>query len=174
MKVDVFLNSVVLTTVVFAACIASITNIIISITNSSKLKKIEHTKQKNEINSYRYHKLYELILDWHKYDSELKGELAGEIAFYRLFNLFSDDLGRYEFTKPLLDKRFTQQLEPLKLSCEKLLGKLVEAESTEGLHSKDFSIIKDKYFESSGKFSELLKEVINTQIEILLQNNDIK
>lgn len=71
-KSNIF-ETVILTAVVFAALITSLANIVISVINNNRLKKIEKQKQVSEIDKYRYSKLYELILDWHKYDSATMG-----------------------------------------------------------------------------------------------------
>lgn len=168
MEINSFFNTVILTTGVFAALVTSIANIIISLINNNRLKKIESQKHINEIDKYRYSRLYEFILNWHKYDSTPKGENSSEIAFYRLFNLFLDDSGRYEIIKPLLDKVYIDKLEIKKKECEKLLNALIEAETPDGTHSEDFPIIKQNYFNNGEEFSKILKETINCQLDILL------
>lgn len=173
MEMKVFFNTVILTAAVFAALITSIANVIISLINNHRLKKIEDQKKINEIDKYRYSRLYELIINWHKYDSEVKGETASEIAFYKLINLFMDDSGRYEIAKPLFDKYYIENLENKKIECEELLRSLIEAEVPDGTHTKDFQIIKEKYFASGKEFSELLKNAINSQLESLLRKSDI-
>ena len=110
-----FLYTVILTTTVFAALITSIANIIISLINSYRLKHIEEQKKLNEIDKYRYSRLHEILINWHKYDSEIKGETDSEIAFYRLLNQFMDDLGRYEIAKPIIDAGYTEELENKKI-----------------------------------------------------------
>lgn len=172
METKDFLISVVLTATVFAALITSITNIIISSINNYKLKQIEAQKKINEIDKYRYSRLYELIINWHKYDSEIKEESASKIAFYKLLNLFLDDSGRYEIAKPLLDKCYIEKLEKQKIECENLLNDLVKAEAPDGTHSKDFPIIREKYFASGMEFSELLKNAINSQLESLIRKSN--
>ena len=174
METKNFLYTVVLTTTVFAAFITAITNIIISLMNSYRLKHIEIQKKINEIDKYRYCRLYELVANWHKYDSEIKEKSVDKIAFYKLFNLFMDDLGRYEIAKPLLDKCYIDKLEKQKIECQYLLNDLIEAETPDGTHSKDFPIIKEKYFASGMEFSELLKNAINNQLEsLLIKSNSI-
>lgn len=172
MSMSTFVNTVILTTAVFAALITSIANIIISLINNHRLKSIEKQKQMNEIDKYRYSRLYELVLNWHNYDSDQRGETASEIAFYRLLNLFMDDSGRYEIAKPLLDKCFIEELEAKKVECEELLHALVEAEAPDGTHSKEFPTIKQQYFESGSEFSKMLKETINSQLELLLRKSN--
>ena len=95
---NTFLNTVVLTAAVFAALISSIANIIISLVNNHRLKKIEKQKQMNEIDKYRYSRLDELLLNWHNYDSVTKGETASEIAFYKLqnsYNIFTEHFASF-------------------------------------------------------------------------------
>lgn len=171
MDTKTFFDTVFLTATVVAALIASITNIAISLVNNQRLKKIENKKQINEIDKYRYSRLYELVLNWHNYDSKVKGESSGEIAFYKLLNLFLDDLGRYEIAKPLLDVCYIDDLENKKVECEKLLNDLVKAEALDGTHSKEFSFIKDRCFKNGTEFSKMLKQTINTQLEVLLRKS---
>ncbi len=168
MKPNEIINTVILTATVFAALITSIVNIIISLMNNHRLKKIEKQKQMNEIDKYRYSRLYELILNWHKYDSSKTGETAEEIAFYRLLNLFMDDSGRYEIARPLLDECYKKDLDVKKIEGEKLLSELVSAEAPDGTHSDEFSTIKQRYFDIAKEFNEMLKAAINSQLEELL------
>ena len=163
-----FLYTVILTTTVFAALITSIANIIISLINSYRLKHIEEQKKLNEIDKYRYSRLHEILINWHKYDSAQRGDTAEEIAFYRLLNLFMDDSGRYEIAKPLLDKCYIEELEVKKTEGEKLLNDLVGAELPDGTHSEEFPAIKQRYFDIAKEFSKMLKTVINCQLEELL------
>lgn len=166
-KSNIF-ETVILTAVVFAALITSLANIVISVINNSRLKNIEKQKQVSEIDKYRYSKLYELIVNWHKYDSATMGDTASEIANYKLLNLFMDDSGRYEIAKPLLDKTFIKKLEKAKLKCEELLNDLVDAETPDGTHPEEFPAIRQSYYDNAIEFSEILKEAINSQLEILL------
>ena len=168
-----FLYTVILTSTVFAALITSIANIIISLINSYRLKNIEEQKIINEKNKYRYRELHELLTNWNKYDSEIKGETSDEIIFYKGLNLFMDDLGRYKIAKPLFDSCYIEELESKRVECENLLNDLVEAEVPDGTHTNDFPIIKEKYFVGGIEFSELLKNAINSQLEILLRKNNI-
>lgn len=173
MEMKDFFNTVILTTAVFAALITSIANVIISLINNHRLKKIEENKQMNEIDKYRYSRLYELVINWHKYDSKVEGTTASEIAFYKLLNLFMDDSRRYEIAKPLLDKCYIENLESKKIECEKLLNALIEAEAPDGTHAEGFEIIKEEYFANGKKFSVFLKNSINSQLESLLRKSSI-
>ena len=82
---------IVLTSAVFAAFTTSAANVVISIMNNKRLKGIEKQKELNEIDKYRYSRLYELILNWHNYDTKINEKKAERIAFYRMLNLFFDD-----------------------------------------------------------------------------------
>lgn len=164
-----FFNTVVLTSVVFAACVTSVFNMAISIMNNHRLKKIEKQRSMREIDKYRYCKLYELILNWNKYDAPQKGKTAEEIAFYRMVNLFIDDSYRYEIAKPLLDKYYVKELEIMKLEGNKSLNSFIETEAPDGTHSEDYFDIKQKYFDISINFSEKLKASINRQLEELIR-----
>lgn len=168
-----FFDTVILTAAVFAALITSIVNVIISLINSHRLKKLEEKKQMQEIDKYRYTRLYELIMNWHKYDTKKKGKTVGEIAFHRLVNLFLDNSGRYEIAKPLLDKCYIEDLENKKNECNELLIAWIDTESPDGTHTKEYLTIRDKYFSSGEEFSKLLKNAINSQFESLLRKGDI-
>lgn len=164
----------ILNVTVFGSLITSIANIIVSLINNYKLKQIENKKEINQIDTYRYSRLYELIVDWHKYDSNTKGKTASEIAFYKSLNLFMDDLKRYEIAKPLLEDSYILNLKNKKIEGEKLLQTLIMSETPDGTHTEDFPIIRDKYFQCGREFSELVKETINNQIEELLKRSKIK
>lgn len=172
MDSSTFVNTVIFTATVFAALLSSIANIIISLINNRRLKRIEKQKQMNEIDKYRYSRLYELVLNWYDYDTETTGDTASEIAFYKLLNLFMDDSRRYEFAKPLLDKCFVEPLELKKTECNELLDALLEAEAPDGTHTKEFQLRRKYYFTAAQEFSKLLKDTINTQLEILLAKSN--
>ncbi len=162
------INTVLLTATVFAALITSVANIVISIINNHRLKRIEAQRQLNDIDKYRYSRLYELLLNWNDYITECSGDTFGEIAFNRLFNLFLDNSSRYRMARVLLDKKHVSALDAKKIECEQLLSSLVAAEKEDGTHTDQFPNIRDAYFNASKDFDELLKNSINTQLETLL------
>lgn len=45
----------------------------------SRIKIIEQQKNMTEIERYRYVHLYEILLNWHNYDSDIEGETPEEI-----------------------------------------------------------------------------------------------
>ncbi len=160
------INSAVLTAAVFAAIVTSVTNLIISIANGQRLKKIEKQKQQNEIEKYRYTRLYELILNWHNYDSEFSGESVSEITTNRLVNSFLDNTSRYEIAKPLLDDLYKKDLDIKLQRGQEELNKLIDATK-----SDDFSVVFSDYLKISSEFSDALKGAINEQLELLLLQN---
>ena len=166
-----FLHSVILTAGVFAAIITSTANIVISMINNRRLKTIEKNKQVNEIVKYRYSRLYELILNWHKYDSEWDGETVGEIANQRLLNTFLDNTGRYEIARPLLDSKYIAELDAKQAEGKEILYQLV-LNDKDGKHTENFDKIWYQYVDIGSEFSELLKNTINEQLSVLLNNNN--
>ena len=162
------INSAVLTAAVFAAIVTSVTNLIICIANGQRLKKIEKQKQQNEIDKYRYTRLYELILNWHKFDSEFSGESVSEIATNRLVNSFLDNTGRYEIAKPLLDDLYKKDLDIKLQRGQEEFTKLIDASASK---SADYSAIFSDYVKISSEFSDALKGAINKQLEILMLQN---
>lgn len=161
----------VLSSTVFASLITSLTNLIVTLINNRRIKNNEKQKNMTEIDKYRYVHLYEMLLNWHNYDSDFEGESPGEIAFNRLLNGFLDDVGRYEIIRPLLDEQFISGLDKLKDIGNKLLCDLIDTEKPDGTHTKNFISIKDQYFENGSEFSDELKEVINKQLKILLMKS---
>lgn len=169
MDAPTFINTVILTAAVFAALISSIANIVISLINNHRLKSIEKEKRLNDIDKYRYSRLYDLVVRWHEYDSEYTGQTASEIAHNRLVNMFLDDTGRYDLAKPLLDKSYIEDLEKKKEDGNKLLEQLVSALTSNNSRSEDISNIKERYFDAGKEFSASLKSAINDQLATLLQ-----
>jgi tRNA A37 N6-isopentenylltransferase MiaA len=66
MDLNTFINSSLLSAAVCAAAIAAITNLIVSINNNIRLNNLERIKKMNEIDKYRYSRLYELLMDFYK------------------------------------------------------------------------------------------------------------
>lgn len=162
------LTTVILSSAVFAALISSLSNLIISLINNRRLKVIEKQKNMTEIDKYRYTKLYEMLFNWYKYDSEIHGENPGEIAYYRLLDRFLENDTRYEIIRPLLDEHFVVELDEIRVEVNKLLNDLIDAEKPNGTHTDDFPNISDKYMKNGMMFSNKLKDVIYQQLKMLL------
>ncbi len=65
-------TSAIISGAVFAALIASIANIIISILNNRMLKIIEKQKNISEIDKYRYTCLYDILTRWYKHEFDFE------------------------------------------------------------------------------------------------------
>lgn len=161
-------TSAVISGVVVAALITSLTNLIVSVINNRRLKVMEKRKNASEIDKYRYTRLYEMLFNWHNYDSEIKGESAEEIAFYRVFNEFFDNINRYDIIRPLLDEQFIIELDEYKEKGNNLLKDWIEFYKSDRLHTDDFLNIKTEYLENGVTFSKKLQDVINQQLKMLL------
>ena len=159
-----------LLTAIIVAVIASITNIICVLYSYRKLNNIEDKKHMDEITKYRYSKLYDLLLNWKNYDSKWEGKTADDIASSRLMNLFFDDQKRYDIAKPLLNQSYIAALEELKQECDLVLEQLIENESEEGEHTKEFPVIMADYRIKILAFSDALNQTIYNQVVQLLHN----
>ena len=162
------LSTEILTATVFAAVITSIANIVISIINNYQLKKLEKDNRLNAIDTYRYSRLYELILKWHEYDTPWKAKTPEKIASERMINLLLDDSGRYELARPLLNHRYVKKLDSLLEEGKALLEDLLSAEEKKITDSQKFVTVRELYFQKSIEFSNKLKSSINEQLEELL------
>lgn len=165
------INSVVLTAGVFAAIITSVVNIIIALMNNSKLNKIEQKKKMNEIDRYRYTHLYELLLSWQNYSSEISGNTPSEMANCRLMNSFLDDVRRFDIARPLLDKKYVEMLQIKSDKGYSILNRLIDLETNEGIHLEGFSEVKKQFISFSIEFTGMLKKSIYSQIEELIEKN---
>lgn len=164
---------VIISSAVFAALITSITNMIISLLNNRRLKIIEKQKKSGEIDKYRYSRLYEMLLNWHQYTSEFKGESTEETAVRRLANEFLDNAGRYDIVRPLLDKQYIMELDEIRKKGNALANELVrfgqdKEEKSKEENMDDYQEIKMRYFKIGIEFADKLKKVINEQLEELL------
>lgn len=169
---NTFLSTVFLTAAVFAALVSSVANIIISLINNHRLKKIEKRKQMDEISKYRYTHLYELLQNWKSFETKTEAETVGKIISHKRLYLFLDDVKRYDLARPLLDEVYIKPLELQKAECIKLVEKLAMAEAPDSEYFKEFSVIEKHYYTDSKTFSEMLKDAIYSQLQTLLVQND--
>lgn len=150
-------SSIALTSAVIAAVISAFMQLMVF----SKSKK-------KEVNAYRYSRLYDLIASWYKFDSNVEGDTAEQIAVNKNIVLFLDDTRRYELAKPLLDKCYILELDKKQEECDKFLNFLMEAEKYMNTDYDSYLNIRKQYFHSGGEFSDLLRLNINKQIIKLL------
>lgn len=167
-----FVYSVVLTAGVFAALISSIANIIISIMNNYRLKDIEKIKQANEIDKYRYSKLYELRQKWEDYDLDTSKEV--DESDDEWVSLYADVLGsiysnlkRYWILKPLLDEKYIDKLDEISAEVHRLGNQIVLDHDT--MEKEEYHNMKWKQIDLGTTFSKILKESIDEQLRDLMR-----
>lgn len=161
------LTTVIFTSTVFAALLTSLMNLFISLINNRRLNVIETQKKINEIDKYRYSRLYEVMLNWHNYDFKIEGNDLDETILLRLMMNFIDDSQRYDFIRPLLDQKFIDLLDEKKEKGYSLLYELYIIRTTDN-HRKDFMAIKEEYLHNSTEFRNQLIECITQQLNLLL------
>ena len=155
----------VLSGVVFAALITSFANLIVTLINNRRIKIIEQQKNMTEIERYRYVHLYEILLTWHNYDSDIEGETPEEIEADRLLREFPDNVDRYNIIRPLLDEQFIGELDKLKEQGDKLLNDL------RSIHTENSNSVTKEYLKNGVEFSGKLKDTINQQLKILMMKS---
>lgn len=158
------LNSVVLTAGVFAAFITSLANIIITLFNNHRLNVIEKKKEMQEMDKYRYSHLYDLLLNWQKYDFPTEGDDA---AYDKVINRFMGDTNRYELAKPLMDQVYIDRLEPKQIEGKEILDRMIR-NATFNESEEEFYDLQSDYVRIGEEFSNMLKREINNQLVELL------
>lgn len=167
----------ILTSAVIGSVVTSTANIIISLFNNNRLKKIEKNKRKNELTTYRYTKLYEISLKWTEMNSsfETENKSPSEIASERLTNGFIDDLHKYSIISPLLDEKYKPELDDISEKGNQCLYKLIDIETkldykeNEELREQHKEVFKS-YTKFSALFSATLKKVLQEQLNELLKS----
>ena len=106
-------TSAIISGAVFAALIASITNIVISIINNRMLKIIEKQKKIGEIDKYRYIRLYEILTRWYNHKFDYEDEYDEDNNKINSLHFFYDLLDWYHITKPFLDSRYITELDKI-------------------------------------------------------------
>lgn len=167
---------VVFSSAVIGAFVTSIANIIVSLVANNRLKKIEKYKQRNELITYRYTKLYEMLLKWVEFDTKLETENKSfsQIACEKIVNSFIDDLRKHNIISPLLDEKYLPKLLELRTIGNERLDQVIEIENllddckSEELlqqHRKLF----DEFKSSAVEFSSNLEMVLREQLKELLE-----
>ena len=104
-------TSAVISGAVFAALIASIANIIISIINNRMLKTIEKQKKIGEIDKYRYTCLYDILTRWYNHKFDFEDKYDEDHNNIGSLHTFHDILEWYNITKPFLDSQYITELD---------------------------------------------------------------
>lgn len=166
---------VILTSVVIGSAITSITNIIILIINNYRLKNVENKRVKNEINTYRYTKLYEISIHWIEMNTKIDthNKTISEIANDRLVNGFIDDYRKFEIIAPLLDNRYREKLTDISTNGLNYLNMLIEVENA--LDDKEDERLRNQHRDLFCEFKKIsvqftteLKSALQKQLDELL------
>ena len=170
---------ILLTSVVIGSIITSIVNIIISLFNNYRLKLIEREKQKNDLISYRYKCLYDMLLKWKEYDTpfEVRDKEYSKVAVERIVNSFFDSNRKFQIISPLLDEKYKESINKLNEKGNKLLKELIEIESQwekkcEMKYSQERKKILQEFIDVAVNYSIEIENVIQLQLKELLRLND--
>ncbi len=171
--------TILLTSAVMASLVTSLANIIIAVFNNRRLKSIEKEKQKNELVTYRYTHLFDMLLKWKEYDTpfETKDKNPSQIATDRAFNSFFDSHRRFEIISPLLDENYKKGIVELNKKGEVLLDKLfkiefaLEKESCDKLKEEHGKLFKE-FIDISTKYTIEIETAVHSQLEQLLKKSN--
>ena len=175
MTVNDIISSAIVTGAFFVALISSVVNVVISIINYHHINRMEQQKTLNEIDKYRYTKLYELVLNWRNGKNDKhpnNGSKVTDSALVALIKIFLEDNGRYDIAKPLLDYKYVETLDKIKEKVDdgyKLFVKKMKDNEAIGISTISYDGDVEAYFDIAMVFSEELKNAINKQLEELLQ-----
>lgn len=170
--------TILLTSTVIASFLTSIANIVIAKLNNNRLKSIEKKKRKNEIITYRYTHLYDVLLKWKEYDShfETKNRTPLQIAKQRGLNSFYDSYRRFQIISPLLDEGYKKGIEELYQSGMQFQKKLFAIEfeldkKTNDDLKKEHDILLDEFIDLSLQYTSEIEKVVQLQLEKLLKEH---
>lgn len=160
----------ILSATVFASMITSVVNVIISLLNNYRLKSIEARKRRNEIDKYRYIQLYEILKNWegHKLRLDKGEELDDKKLLYAteeaLLEAINNNSFRYVVIRPLLDTKYIDDLDRQASELSDLQIKL----DMEKIALNEYQVLQNKYLDVGGKFSEMLRDSVNSQLRDLM------
>lgn len=168
--------TILLTSAVMASLVTSLANIVIAVFNNRRLKSIEKEKQKNELTTYRYTHLFDMLLKWEEYDTpfETRDKSPSQIARDRILNSFFDSHRRFEIVSPFLDENYKKGIFQLYKKGEELLNKLFEIEfalekkSCDKLREEHEKLFKE-FIDISTKYTTEIKTAVRSQYEQLLK-----
>jgi hypothetical protein len=167
-------STTLISTAVFAAAIAAIANVVIAIMSNNRLRVIERKHKMTEIEKYRYTHLYDIILNWHNYSTNIESEdkSADTIATINLFNGILDNKERYNLVKPLISSKYAdkkQEIESIIDRGDNIILQYVLATNEENEKTNDiFKGIIKELADCSEELEKELREMINQQLEELI------
>lgn len=174
------MEEIILSSAVVSAVITLLANFIITIINVHSNSVSENKKIRNEIVSYRYTNLYNLLIAFFSLDDETEDDRsisdADSDIFDRDASVTSKVMVFYNNTKrlcdlalPLLDKEYRNELLRLKEDCSKALSDVIEVTIVQGLKGEENKNAFVFFGKECGRFSERLIAIIYSQMDKLLE-----
>ncbi len=164
------LPTALISTAVFAAAIAAIANVVIAVLSNHRLKMIEKKHKMDEIEKYRYTHLYDIILNWHSYDTKIESEnkSVNTIASINLFNRILDNKGRYNLVKPLVSSKYTDNKRKIESIIDKGDNITLQYVLATNENTNDTRNIMKELADCSRELEKELRKMINQQLEELI------
>lgn len=177
---DMKILYIVLTSTVIASLVTYVINIIIAIMNNHRLKIIENDKRANELTTFRYTQLYEMLLKWDDFTSPINNKPITNVDRYvsdRLVNDYIDDQRRLQIISPLLDDVYMENLSALNDNANSLLNELIKIEKID-MYSKNEKL-KAQHQELISQLrkavvafdNELMRTIYLQSVELLKKQN---
>lgn len=170
--------TIILTSAVIASFVTSVANIIIAIFYNRRTKSVEKQKRIDELTTYRYTHLFDILKKWHDYDSssETEDRNLSQIATSRLINGFIDCCRRFEIISPLLDEGYKHSINKLNQKGKQLLSELINIENELDKRINDdlrkrHKILLNDLIDISSKYSSEIKKAVQLQLEQLLKKS---
>lgn len=171
--------TILLTSAVIASLVTSVANIILAIFNNNRLKSIEKETRMNELITYRYTHLFDMLLKWKEYDTpfETRDKNPSQIATDRIFNSFFDSHRRFEIISPLVDECYKKDINNLNDQGEQLLNELFKIESALENESsaelkEEHSKLFNKFIDIAMKYTTEIEKVVHLQLEQLWKKSN--
>ena len=142
----------ILASTVLAAVITAAINIVKTIMDNK-------AKQDDSIRLFRYTKLYEIVVDWQKCNSEAKVDSTYEIA--RNHNLVQ----HFQLARPLVDQMHWGDIEAWLKKCKEIKIKTINA-----FQKDEPNQWISTFIECNGRAEECFSAAIEKQMKILLKS----
>ncbi len=177
MDINSSTTTIFLTSAVMASLVTSLANITIAIFNNYRLKSIEKKKRVNELTTYRYTQLFDMLLKWKEYDAtfETKDRSPSQIATDRILNSFFDSHRRFEIISPLIDEYYKKDIVYLYQQGDNLISELTAIERELKRNSSPklkerYGKLVEEFINVSVKYTTEIEKVTHLQLEQLLKS----
>ena len=123
---------------------------------------------------FRYTKLYQLLIDWNTYQSEIiEADDYRLIAKTRLLNGLGDSRRREQLMTPLLDPKFKSEFKSKYCKCEDSFKKWLQYSKDAGINPSERNKLAEAaafqtYVEEYIQYANLISNSIESQLEELL------